>query len=133
MYASRVQSEPGSRVNAGAIPIAALRILASGSSGNCSVLLVRACGEKRICLIDAGISPRRTRKLLERSGLALDLLDCILLTHLDHDHWQGAWGRAMPKGATVRLHARHAAAARRYGIPMPAAQSFDDGFDLYPG
>src|SRR5439155_12476801 len=58
---------------------------------------------------------------------------CILLTHLDHDHWQGAWGRAMPKGATVRLHSRHAAAARRYSIPMPAAQSFDDGFDLYPG
>src|SRR5262245_60782769 len=116
-----------------AAPIAALRVLASGSSGNCSVLLVKVGGQRRVCLIDAGISPRRTRKLLERSGLGLDLLDAILVTHLDHDHWQDAWTRALPTGAVVRLHRRHAAAARRNGLSYSGVVAFDEPFDLYPG
>jgi phosphoribosyl 1,2-cyclic phosphodiesterase len=114
-------------------PIAALRVLASGSTGNCSVLLVRACGERRVCLIDAGISPRRVRKLLDRSGLSMDLIDAVLVTHLDHDHWQLGWGRALPQRAVVRLHRRHAAAARRSGLDLPRVEPFDGAFDLHPG
>jgi phosphoribosyl 1,2-cyclic phosphodiesterase len=114
-------------------PTAALRVLASGSSGNCSVLLVKACGQRRICLIDAGISPRRTRRLLERSGLSLDMLDAVLVTHLDHDHWRHAWTRALPSGAVVHLHRRHAAAAKRDGVLPECAAPFDGAFDLYPG
>src|SRR5262249_40310371 len=114
-------------------PAAALRVLASGSSGNCSVLLIKACGQRRIYLIDAGLSPRRTRKYLQHTGLSFDMLDGILLTHLDHDHWQNRWVGALPRGAVVRLSSRHAAAARRQSALPDCAEAFDGAFDLYPG
>jgi phosphoribosyl 1,2-cyclic phosphodiesterase len=121
--------------SAGPAPIAALRVLASGSSGNCSVLLLRVGGERRLCLIDAGLSPRRVRKLLEHTGLSMDLIDCVLVTHLDHDHWQPAWcdSRGLPSHACVRLHTRHAAAARRAGVVHERIRAFDGPFELYPG
>jgi phosphoribosyl 1,2-cyclic phosphodiesterase len=117
-------------------PIAALRVLASGSSGNCSVLLVKVGGQRRMCLIDAGIPARRVRRLVEHSGLSLDLLDAILVTHLDHDHWRGGWNRALPAGAVVRMHARHTASVRRRGAGGgrgARVEAFDGAFDLYPG
>lgn len=114
-------------------PIAALRILASGSSGNCSVLLLKVAGERRICLIDAGISPRRVRRFLEHSGLSMDLIDAVLVTHLDHDHWKDGWCSTLPSRATVRLHARHAAAMRRSGQMDKKIEAFDGAFELHPG
>lgn len=116
-----------------ATPAAAIRVLASGSSGNCTVLLTRVGGERRACLIDAGISPRRARLLLESSGLDFDRIDGILVTHLDHDHWQAAWERALPRHAVVRMHARHAAAAKRRGCLPARTEAFDGAFELYPG
>jgi len=67
---------------------------------------------KRACLIDAGLSPRRTLKLLAELGLAAHQLDDIFLTHLDSDHVHSNWGKALPPHVRVRVHASHAAGAR---------------------
>lgn len=62
-----------------------LYTLASGSSGNCS--LVRA-GEA-LLLIDAGISCRRIERSLSALELTLDDLSAVFLTHEHTDHING--------------------------------------------
>jgi phosphoribosyl 1,2-cyclic phosphodiesterase len=114
------------------VPTASLCVLASGSSGNCSVLAIWTCGRRRLCLIDAGLSPRRTEERLRELGLSIGDIDCILLTHLDHDHWHGGWNRRLPASVPVRVHARHAGRARRGGINVRLAP-FDGEFELYAG
>ena len=87
----------------------ALCVLASGSSGNCSVLRTT---DGRLVLIDAGISPKRTAAALEAIGCALDDVAAIVLTHLDHDHFYASWATAvvsrLADDARVWVHASHA-------------------------
>jgi phosphoribosyl 1,2-cyclic phosphodiesterase len=64
-----------------------LCVLGSGSAGNCSVL--RTPGGA--VLIDAGLGPRVTESRLKGTGLKLDDVRAICLTHLDHDHFNGNW------------------------------------------
>jgi phosphoribosyl 1,2-cyclic phosphodiesterase len=111
----------------------ALTVLASGSSGNCTALVVEACGRRRICLIDAGLSPRRTEGVLASIGLRFSDLDSVILTHLDHDHYHSGWATSLPDGARVRLHKRHAHRARREERIPDAHETFEDGFELCPG
>ncbi|MFG0327131.1 MAG: MBL fold metallo-hydrolase [Phycisphaerales bacterium JB037] len=92
---------------------ASLCVLASGSTGNCSVLRVRSGGVARSLLIDAGLSPRRTRSLLDEVGVAPDEIRGLLLTHLDRDHWHTGWERPAAGDFPVFLHERHARIARR--------------------
>lgn len=86
----------------------ALCVLASGSSGNCSVLR-SASGE--LVLIDAGISPKRTAVSLAALGYTLGDVSAVVLTHLDSDHFYSSWATAAPKrlrfGASVWVHASH--------------------------
>jgi glyoxylase-like metal-dependent hydrolase (beta-lactamase superfamily II) len=94
---------------------AALCVLASGSAGNCSLL--RAWDEggavARTCLIDAGLSPRRTQRLLGERGVSMRDIDDIVLTHLDTDHFHAGWRRERDCHATLRLHARHVTRAQK--------------------
>lgn len=60
-------------------------VFASGSSGNC--LLVSDSGAQ--VLIDAGISLRRIRDALSRSGFSIQNLDGVLVTHEHSDHISG--------------------------------------------
>ena len=69
---------------------ARLCVLASGSSGNCSVLVIDRDGVRRVCLIDLGLTPRRTLRLLHALGLGMHCVDDALLTHLDRDHYHFA-------------------------------------------
>ena len=64
-----------------------LCVLGSGSSGNCSVLRT----PDGAVLIDAGLGPRVTETRLRGTGLKLDDIRAICLTHLDHDHFNGNW------------------------------------------
>lgn len=98
----------------------ALRVLASGSAGNCTLL--RAGGST--LLIDAGLSPRRTRAMLAESGLTLENLDGVLLTHLDRDHFHAGWPKALPDALPVYLHREHEAEARRRGLRRAACRPF---------
>jgi phosphoribosyl 1,2-cyclic phosphodiesterase len=87
----------------------ALCVLASGSSGNCSVLR-SADGE--LVLIDAGLSPKRVGMALAALGHALEDVAAVVLTHLDSDHFYGSWATAAPRKlgrqASVWVHASHA-------------------------
>lgn len=110
-------------------------VLASGSSGNCSVL--RIADEQgrwvRTCLLDAGLSPLRTRRLLAERGIALDMIDDILLTHLDTDHCHPGWPRARGCRATLRLHKRHLGRARRRGTMLERNEPFEEPVELGGG
>jgi hypothetical protein len=85
-----------------------LCVLASGSAGNCSILALRRAGVTRCVLIDLGLSPRRTMKLLAERGLGAHQIDAALVTHLDHDHLHPGWRSQMPGHARVLLHEAHA-------------------------
>jgi phosphoribosyl 1,2-cyclic phosphodiesterase len=68
-----------------------LCILASGSGGNCSALR----SPNGTLLIDAGIGPRTFAKRAAGTGLTLDSVRAVCLTHLDHDHFSLRWVRTL--------------------------------------
>jgi phosphoribosyl 1,2-cyclic phosphodiesterase len=70
-----------------------LCILASGSSGNASLLRTPA----GCLLIDAGIGPRTTAQRLCGTGCAVNEIRAILLTHLDRDHFTPGWLATLAK------------------------------------
>jgi len=109
-----------------------LCVLASGSMGNCSVLRVTRGGMRRACLIDLGLSPRRTFKMLDELGIGPHQIDDVLLTHLDADHFHQGWTKALPSHVRVRLHKRH---ARRVDSVFTAAMvsAFESTFHLQCG
>jgi phosphoribosyl 1,2-cyclic phosphodiesterase len=76
-----------------------LCILASGSTGNCTVLRTPA----GIVLIDAGIGPRVAAQRLEGTGVTLADIAAICLTHLDRDHLTTSWFNTCI-ARQIRLH-----------------------------
>jgi phosphoribosyl 1,2-cyclic phosphodiesterase len=112
--------------------IARLRVLASGSSGNCSLLSCRCGGRVRHGLIDAGISPKRIRTRLESCGVDWSEIEFVLLTHLDSDHAHPGLARAIRRrpGARVLMHERH---ARRAGPTGLRAEAVAGEFELGDG
>ena len=81
-----------------------LCVLASGSSGNCSIVRT----PRGVLMVDAGIGPRATAKRMAGSGATLADVRAICLTHLDSDHFNANW-----IGAIVRMGIRvHCCAAR---------------------
>jgi phosphoribosyl 1,2-cyclic phosphodiesterase len=86
-------------------------VLASGSRDNATLL---EAGETRV-LIDAGISPRKMRKLLRGMlGRPPESLDAVIITHGHGDH------------------ARHAAAAARsFDAALFATPPVVEGWDLF--
>ncbi len=111
----------------------ALCVLASGSSGNCAVLVVPKTEKfaRRVILLDAGLSPARTGKLLHARGIRPDEVDEIVFTHLDSDHCHSGWPRAIRPGswrATLRIHRMHMSRAERMGLLYTRCEPFDEGF-----
>lgn len=88
-------------------------VLASGSSGNCTVLAFGEGPKARLVLIDAGLSPRQTALRLGDLGFTLRQVTDVLFTHLDRDHCAPAWSQALLNRATLRMHKRHMPRARR--------------------
>ena len=62
-------------------------VLGSGSSGNCTIVRVGGC----VMLIDAGLGPRTVARRMDGTGIQLDDVRCIVLTHLDGDHFRPSW------------------------------------------
>lgn len=78
-------------------------ILASGSSGNCTVL--RTPGGTM--LMDAGLGPRSILSRLAIAGVQLAEIRAICLTHLDSDHFRPAWLKTIVKwGIHLWCHQR---------------------------
>jgi len=111
-------------------------VLSSGSSGNCAVLRYEGDDGTRTVLIDAGLSPRRTRRLLEEIGLSIDHVDAVVLTHLDSDHWHAGWTtgwrRWMRPDASLHVHRTHIARVERAGTLFARPTPIEADFDL-PG
>jgi phosphoribosyl 1,2-cyclic phosphodiesterase len=110
-----------------------LCVLASGSGGNCSVLLTRRGSVSRVTLIDLGLSPKRTFQQLAILGIQPYQIDDAIVTHLDWDHFSTGWRSGLPKHARLRLHSRHVS---KLGDRVPrhaAVVPFADPFDLCEG
>ncbi|MBM4237126.1 MAG: MBL fold metallo-hydrolase [Euryarchaeota archaeon] len=63
-----------------------IHVLASGSDGNCSVVV----GDGTTIMVDAGLSRSATERLLNKAGLDPRSIDAVLLTHEHSDHAKGA-------------------------------------------
>lgn len=108
-----------------------LRVLASGSGGNCTIVSYKVDGWTRFSLIDAGLSPKRALPLIYESGLTPGQLDAIILTHLDQDHWHQSWARARPPQARLILHPSHARSLGRHD--RLHVQEVGEATNLAPG
>lgn len=106
-------------------------VLGSSSSGNCSVLKVGAGENYRLVLLDAGLSPLRTRKVLAELGLDAQRIAAVVLTHLHRDHYYDTWSKKLPREAWFWVHRRHLAAAKRSGLLQRKTEVFtDEPFDV---
>ncbi len=85
--------------------------LGSGSTGNCAV--VRS--GRTAVLLDAGLSPRQTRKRLASLGVGLGDVCALLLTHEHSDHVASAAALATELGLPVYATHGTVAAARLPG------------------
>lgn len=115
----------------------AICVLASGSSGNCAVLTFRPAPDapRRVVLLDAGLSPNRTAKLLLQRAIRPDEVDDIVFTHLDSDHCHPGWPGAIRPGgwrARLRIHRRHLGRAERAGMLCRPTEPFDTDLAIDP-
>ncbi len=104
-------------------------VLSSGSRGNAALLHLQKTD--RHILIDAGISPRRTRQTMEAMGRSHRDITDVLLTHGDGDHLHAGWKNAIVSWTfTVHVHASHVSRIVHAGIPRQRIQPFDDTIAL---
>lgn len=87
-------------------------ILASGSTGNCTVI---EHGDQRL-LLDAGLSAKRVEQLLKERGVEPDTIDGVLVTHEHSDHIRGL-----------------GALARKYKLPVYANMKTWNELDRHVG
>lgn len=105
-----------------------LRVLASGSSGNCTLIESVQAGTTRRVLIDLGLSPRRTAQTLAAWSIPLDSIDAAIITHLDRDHCHAGWRRA--GRWPIHLHRVFVPGACRFGLDQLVP--FDEPFAPVP-
>lgn len=110
-----------------------LCVLASSSLGNCSALVVGEPGNERVLLLDAGLSPRRTRKMLQAVGAGSFPLAGIVFTHLDQDHCHPGWVEGLEPQTPVWVHRTHRGRAERCGLLCRRAEVFHGEFSPAPG
>ena len=88
-----------------------VHVLASGSDGNCTIIQF----EDEAIMIDAGISCKKTLRLMDQEGVDGRYLKALLLTHEHSDHVSGA-----------------GVAARRFDIPVMCNRATFDSCELGP-
>jgi phosphoribosyl 1,2-cyclic phosphodiesterase len=93
-----------------------LCVLGSGSGGNSTV--VRA--PWGTFLIDAGFGPRTTAQRMHGIGVDVSGVSAIVLTHLDHDHFNKNWLQTILKQG-IRVHC----AAERVRDIVECAEAVD--------
>jgi ribonuclease BN (tRNA processing enzyme) len=108
-------------------------VLASGSSGNCSALVLESGQTQALWLIDAGLSTRRTHALLAALGLRGVEPRGIILTHLDDDHANPTTLAGLTDHVPVLIHRRHLKRAEREGRLFRRTEVFQTSLDLAPG
>lgn len=107
-----------------------LCVLASGSSGNCTVVF----NEAAAVMIDAGLSARETARRLDAVGLSLDRISGILISHEHGDHIAGL--RVLHQKHGIPCYANHGTAeaiARNQTLTGVAINLFSTGFAFEVG
>lgn len=94
--------------------------LSSGSCGNCYYLEhTDSLGNRSAIIIDAGVSLRRLKQILQSNGLDYDSFEAILVTHdhMDHIRSLASYCKRLKKPvyATTVLHS--ALASHSFGTP----------------
>lgn len=125
----RGEQRNGETVAGGGSTALRLCVLASGSSGNCTVLRVGEGTSRRTLLIDAGLGTRTTPRLLATLGVKVHEITDVLLTHLDADHWREPWMRQRDFRAVVHLHERHWPAAESLRAHRQRVRLFSGPFE----
>jgi phosphoribosyl 1,2-cyclic phosphodiesterase len=96
-----------------------LCVLGSGSSGNCSVLMLGEGSLRKTILIDLGLSPRATGIRLKSLGLSITDICAVLITHFDTDHFYPGWLKWIAKfDLPVHVHKHHRSEALRAGLSL---------------
>lgn len=110
-----------------------LSVLSSSSSGNCSVLRIGDDDDRRLVLLDAGLSPRQTRRMLSQVGESDRDIHAVVLTHLDADHFHAGWLKYLRRGIPIWVHRAHLGRAERCGITYRKTEVFTDAFSPSEG
>ena len=63
-----------------------VHVLASGSDGNCTVIR----SEDRAIMVDAGLSYKKTKSLMDVNGIDESEIEALFVTHEHSDHVGGA-------------------------------------------
>ena len=113
-------------------------VLASGSSGNCSLLEIDGFG----ILLDLGLGPRQLAGRLREKPPVWDRVRAALLTHVHTDHWnENTFNHLARRRVPIHCHAEHAAALRNWSSAFAAladaglVRVYEQGapFTLEPG
>src|SRR5260370_9210060 len=90
-------------------------VLASGSSGNCSLLEIDGFG----ILLDLGLGPRQLAGRLREKPPVWDRVRAALLTHVHTDHWnEYTFNHLARRRVPTPCHSEHAACL------LPCTRSF---------
>jgi phosphoribosyl 1,2-cyclic phosphodiesterase len=94
-------------------------LLASGSTGNCTLVRAGRGSDQVVVALDCGIAQRTARRLATDCGLSLTSVDAVLLSHAHSDHSANVVAVAARAGAPLYAHSevpdqrRHMGAAER--------------------
>jgi phosphoribosyl 1,2-cyclic phosphodiesterase len=106
-------------------------VLGSGSRGNCTLLAIGDGAERRVALIDCGLSVKAVRQRLNGTGFTIDDITDVLITHFDGDHCSAGWISAIAtRNITVHVHTRHHNSALNAGLDGRALDVYRTGFSL---
>ena len=117
--------------HAASVVDAQLRVIASGSGGNLSILTLhrRDLPPRHVC-IDLGIGPRTLARRLETHAPDVRLEDvaAVLVTHPDGDHLRSTWRRTLEAtGWPIFAAPSHHAALAAMAVPARLIRPLADG------
>ena len=117
--------------HAASVVDAQLRVIASGSGGNLSILTLqrRDLPPRHVC-IDLGIGPRTLARRLDEHAPDVRLEDvaAVLITHPDGDHLRSTWRRTLEStGWPVFAAPSHHAALATMAAPARLLRPLADG------
>lgn len=102
-----------------------IKTIASGSKGNCSIVL---CGETKL-IIDMGISYLTLKRSLEENSLSFDQFTGILITHNHKDHISGLSSLIKKTNIDVYIPEKMYEGLKEV-LPRAKCQFIDDNFKI---
>ena len=102
-----------------------IKTIASGSKGNCTILL---CDETNL-IIDMGISFLTLKRSLEENSLSFDNFQGVLITHCHNDHIKGLATLINKTKLEVYIPEEMYDSLKEY-VPYAKCHFIDDNFNI---